>query len=52
MSDFLLIPGSERVTTPFEDWCDSVGVHPEVFGAWEEFCRLTAATSTPEPITA
>lgn len=25
------------VTTPFEDWCEAHGVHPEALGAWETF---------------
>jgi hypothetical protein len=28
-----------HVTTPFEDWCDATGVHPEALGAWETFVR-------------
>lgn len=52
MTHFLLIPGADTVTTPFEDWCESTGVHPESFGAWERFCARTAARSTPEPIIA
>lgn len=27
----------ERMTSPFEDWCEAQGVHPEAFGAWESF---------------
>ena len=26
-----------RLTTPFEDWCESSGVHPEAPLAWERF---------------
>ncbi|GCD90682.1 hypothetical protein [Nocardioides sp. LS1] len=26
-----------HLTTPFEDWCESQGIHPEAFGAWEGF---------------
>lgn len=37
MTHYLFVPGSERLSTPFEDWCDAVGVHPEAFGAWEGF---------------
>ena len=25
------------LTTPFEDWCESSGVHPEAPFAWERF---------------
>ncbi|MCW2842129.1 MAG: hypothetical protein JWN22_45 [Nocardioides sp.] len=28
------------LSTPFERWCESVGLHPEAFGAWESFQRL------------
>lgn len=27
----------ERLTTPFEDWCEATGTHPEAPGAWEDF---------------
>lgn len=32
----------DRLTTPFEDWCAAVGVHPEAPGAWEYFAQLSA----------
>jgi len=31
--------GEPPLTTPFEDWCESNGVHPEAWGAWEAFAR-------------
>lgn len=52
MTHFLLIPGAETVTTPFEDWCESMGVHPEALGAWEMFSRRSAVHSTPDAIIA
>jgi hypothetical protein len=27
-------PVAERLTTPFEDWCERHGVRPEESGAW------------------
>lgn len=38
MSDYLFVPGTESLTTPFEDWCEAAGIHPEAVGAWEHFC--------------
>jgi hypothetical protein len=29
--------GGPPLTTPFEDWCERTGVHPEALGAWEAF---------------
>ena len=26
-----------HLSTPFEDWCELVGTHPEAFGAWERY---------------
>jgi hypothetical protein len=31
-----------HVTTPFEEWCDQSGVHPEALGAWECFSAALA----------
>lgn len=27
----------DHLSTHFEDWCESQGIHPEKFGAWESF---------------
>jgi hypothetical protein len=32
---------TERLTTPFEDWCERHGVHPEESGAWELYSFVT-----------
>jgi hypothetical protein len=32
----------ERMTSPFEDWCESQGIHPDTFGAWEAYEATTA----------
>jgi hypothetical protein len=34
----------DPVTTPFEDWCDREGVHPEASDAWDRFERACATT--------
>jgi hypothetical protein len=49
MTDYLSFSGEQKLTTPFEDWYETVGVHPEVFGAWEQFCEL-AATVEPSSV--
>ena len=43
-----LVPADERLTTPFEDWCESVGLHPEQPGAWELYSQVTSAPVAPE----
>ena len=35
----------ERMTSPFEDWCESQGIHPDAFGAWESYEATVAAAS-------
>lgn len=42
MSDDLFLPG-EQLVDPFEDWCQTVDVHPEAFRAWEHFLELAAS---------
>ena len=37
------------LTTPFEDWCEREGVHPEAPGAWEFFERTVLETPPPAP---
>ena len=37
----------EVVTSHFEDWCESQGIHPEAFGAWESY----EATASTTPVT-
>lgn len=39
----LLDEGS--LTTPFEDWCEATGTHPEAFGAWELFTEQSRPAS-------
>ena len=34
----------EAVTSHFEDWCESQGIHPEAFGAWESYEATAAVT--------
>ena len=36
------VAAGDWLTTPFEDWCEGHGVHPEERGAWElyEFFRI------------
>ena len=36
----------ERMTSPFEDWCESQGIHPDAFGAWESY-EATAVEKSP-----
>ena len=33
----------ESLTTPFEDWCEATGTHPEALGAWERFTQRASA---------
>jgi hypothetical protein len=41
----------ERVTSSFEDWCETQGIHPEAFGAWESFEATAAAVpATDVPV--
>ena len=35
----------DGVTTPFEEWCDQSGLHPEALGAWECFSAALAEAS-------
>ena len=37
--DFPHEPTPLTLTTPFEDWCDAVGTHPEHPGAWTLYER-------------
>lgn len=39
----------EALTSHFEDWCESQGIHPEAFGAWESY-EATAATPADTPL--
>jgi hypothetical protein len=34
----------DALSTPFEDWCDATGTHPEAFGAWELFTQQRPAS--------
>lgn len=34
--------GDDRLTTPFEDWCEARGVHPENPTAWHHYTWATA----------
>ena len=41
-----------RLTSPFEEWCGSQGIHPEKFGAWESFeATAAAASASNAPVT-
>jgi len=44
----LVHPGEPncRFSTPFEDWCERLGLHPDEPGAWE---RFEGAFRTPPP---
>ena len=37
------------MTSHFEDWCESQGIHPEAFGAWESYQATAAATPAATP---
>ena len=37
----------ERMTSPFEDWCETQGIHPDAFGAWESY-EATAGAPAAE----
>ncbi|GAW48476.1 hypothetical protein PD653_0196 [Nocardioides sp. PD653] len=37
MWDDLADPDVEPLTTPFEEWCAGVDVHPDSPGAWERY---------------
>ncbi len=38
------------LNTPFEDWCEAEGLHPEHPDAWDLFERsATTAPGTPDP---
>ena len=39
MSEWRLDPAGsgDSLSTPFEDWCATRGIHPETLGAWECF---------------
>jgi hypothetical protein len=39
----------EALTSHFEDWCESQGIHPEAFGAWESY-EATAAAPADTPL--
>ncbi|MFC4787233.1 hypothetical protein ACT8ZV_22340 [Nocardioides sp. MAHUQ-72] len=42
-SEALRADEGEPLTTPFEDWCTSQGIHPEKFGAWESYQAISTA---------
>ena len=33
----LAFPSTERLASPFEEWCEQRGVHPEHWAAWPAF---------------
>jgi hypothetical protein len=41
--------GPDLLTSPFEDWCGSQGIHPEAFGAWESFQATAASPAGDTP---
>jgi hypothetical protein len=42
--DFPREPAPLTLTTPFEDWCDAVGTHPEHPDAWSFYELSTGIT--------
>ena len=37
------------LTSPFEDWCETMHVSPETFGAWESFQAGRLAQGPTDP---
>lgn len=47
--DFPHEPAPITLTTPFEDWCALVGMHPEDAGAWATYEHSIGAGSDHTP---
>ena len=39
MLDDVFDSPDDLLSTPFEDWCASGGIHPEALGAWDQYSR-------------